>query len=75
MRILNKKYLLLDFFKKKECHNCGKKSRNMINYAGYNICSENCMIEYIKNITTEELLELDKRDRKVNKDYYTWIYK
>ena len=47
----------------------------MINYAGYNICSENCMIEYFKNITTEELLELDKKDRKVNKDYYTWIYK
>ena len=63
------------FLNKKECFNCGKKTRKVINYAGYDICSESCMMEFFKNITTEELLELDKKDRKINKDFYRWMNK
>ena len=65
--------IMLDFLKKKECVNCGKKTRKVINYAGYNICSESCMLEFFKDITVEELLELDKKDREINKDYYVWL--
>ena len=60
--------------KEKECSYCGNKTRKGINYAGYEICSERCMIEFFKNITTEEILELDKKDREINKDFYKWIY-
>ena len=60
-------------FKKRECSNCGKKTRKGINYAGYEICSENCMIGFFKNITTEELLELEIKDRQINQDYYRWL--
>ena len=60
-------------FKKRECSNCGKKTRKGINYAGHEICSENCMIEFLKNITTEELLELEIKDRQINQDYYRWL--
>ena len=48
--------IMFDFLKKKECCNCGKKTRKVINYAGYDICSESCMLEFFKNITVEELL-------------------
>ena len=43
---------MFDFIKKKECSNCGKKTRKTINYAGYDICSESCMIGFFKNKTT-----------------------
>ena len=75
MRILNKKYSMFGFLNKKECHNCGKNTRKAINYAGYNICSENCMIEFFKNMDIQELLKLDKKDREINKDFYRWIYR
>ena len=64
---------MFKLFKKRECSNCGKKTRKGINYAGYEICSENCMIEFFKNITTEELLELEIKDRQINQDYYRWL--
>ena len=38
---------MFDFLKKKQCSNCGKISRKIVvNYAGYDICSEECMIEF-----------------------------
>lgn len=49
--------------KKKICANCGKPNKNGINYAGYEICSEDCMAEFFRNISTEELLRLDRKDR------------
>lgn len=61
---------MFDFIKKKECSNCGKKTRKTINYAGYDICSKNCMVEFFKNKTPEELLDLNKKDMKINKDFY-----
>ena len=64
---------MFKLFKKRECSNCGKKTRKGINYAGYKICSENCMIEFFKDITTEELLELEVKDRQINQDYYRWL--
>ena len=67
--------IVFDFLKKKECCNCGKKTRKVINYAGYDICSESCMLEFFKDITVEELLELDKKDREINKDFYRWMNK
>ena len=65
--------IMFDFLKKKECVNCGKKTRKVINYAGYDICSESCMLGFFKDITVEELLELDKKDREINKDFYRWL--
>lgn len=65
--------IVFDFLKKKECVNCGKKTRKVINYAGYDICSESCMIDFFKDITAEELIELDKKDREINADYYRWL--
>ena len=64
---------MFSIFRKRECSNCGKKTRKGINYAGYEICSENCMMEFFKNITTEELLELEVKDRQINQDYYRWL--
>ena len=55
---------MFKLFKKKECSCCGNKTRKGINYAGYEICSENCMVEFFKNITTEELLKLEMKDRR-----------
>ena len=64
---------MFKWLKKRECSNCGEKTRRGINYAGYEICSEKCMIEFFKNITTEELLELEAKDRLINQDYYRWL--
>lgn len=50
--------------KKKICANCGKPNKNGINYAGYEICSEDCMVEFFRNTSTEELLRLELIDRK-----------
>ena len=61
---------MFDFIKKKECSNCGKKTRKTINYAGYDICSKSCMVEFFKNKTPEELLDLNKKDMNINKDFY-----
>ena len=67
---------MLDFLKKKQCSNCGKTSRKIVvNYAGYDICSEECMIEFFSKFDTKELITLDIKDREVNKDFYNWIYK
>ena len=65
--------IVFDFLKKKECCNCGKKTRKVINYAGHDICSESCMLEFFKDITAEELIELDKKDREINADFYRWL--
>lgn len=61
--------------KKTQCDNCKRefKKSQLINYAGINICSEDCMAEYFKNISTEELLNLEKKDREINKDFYEWM--
>ena len=40
---------MFSIFMKKECKYCGKKRRGTINYAGYDICSESCMLEFFKN--------------------------
>ena len=64
---------MFDFIKKKECSNCGKKTRKTINYAGYDICSESCMRGFFKNKTTEELLELNKKDM-IRADRYFKLY-
>ena len=67
---------MLDFLKKKQCSNCGKTSRKIVvNYAGYDICSEECIIEFFSKFDTKELITLDIKDREVNKDFYNWIYK
>lgn len=58
-----------------KCDSCLQESKKTINYGGVNICSEKCMMEYFKNISTEELLKLDKKDREVNSDYHRWINK
>ena len=52
--------------KKKVCANCGKINKNGINYAGYEICSEDCMVEFFKNQSREELIELEMKDRRIN---------
>lgn len=61
--------------RKIECDNCKRefKKSKLINYAGINICSEDCMLEYFANISTEELLNLEKKDREINKDFYNWM--
>ena len=51
--------------KKKVCANCGKANKKGINYAGYEICSEGCMVEFFKNASTEELINLELIDRKM----------
>ena len=61
---------MFSIFKKKECSYCGEKRRGTINYAGYDICSKSCMVEFFKNKTPEELLDLNKKDMKINKDFY-----
>ena len=67
---------MLDFLKKKQCSNCGKTSRKIVvNYAGYDICSEECIIEFFSKFDTKELITLDIKDREANKDFYNWIYK
>ena len=52
--------------KKKICANCGKVNKNGINYAGYEICSEDCMVEFFKDYSWEELLALEMIDRKMH---------
>ena len=52
--------------KKKICANCGKINKGGINYAGYEICSEDCMVEFFKNCSWEELIELEMKDRRMN---------
>ena len=52
--------------KKRKCSNCGKSSKNMVNFAGYDICSEHCMIDLFGGLTKEEIIELDKIDREIN---------
>lgn len=68
---------MFNIFKSKKiaCDNCKKeyKKSKLINYAGINICSEDCMAEYFKNISTEELLHLDLKDREMNKEFYEWM--
>lgn len=67
---------MFDFLKKKECSNCGKISRKIVvNYSGYDICSEECMIEFFSKFDKNELIILDIIDGKVNKDFYNWVYK
>lgn len=55
--------------KKKICANCGKPNKNGIKYAGYEICSVDCMAEFCRNMSTEELLRLDRMDR-IEKNRY-----
>ena len=50
---------------KKVCANCGKVNKKGINYAGYEICSEDCMVEFFKKASTEELINLELIDRKM----------
>ena len=57
---------MFNFLKKKICVNCGKVNKNGINYAGYEICSENCMVDFFKNCSWEELFELEMKDRRIN---------
>ena len=57
-------------FKKRECSNCGKKTRKGINYAGHEICSSECMVEFFKDVTMKELIELKRKDREINPDFY-----
>ena len=57
---------MFNFLKKKICANCGKVNKNGINYAGYEICSENCMVDFFKNCSWEELFELEMKDRIIN---------
>ena len=52
--------------KKKICANCGKVNKGGINYAGYEICSEDCMVEFFKKCSREELIELEMKDRRMN---------
>ena len=52
--------------KKKVCANCGKVNKNGINYAEYEICSEDCMVEFFKNCSWEELIVLEIKDRRMN---------
>ena len=65
---------MLKLLQKKKCNCCGKKTNKCINYAGYYICSENCMIDFFKDITIEELIKLEIKDREINCDFYRWIY-
>lgn len=61
--------------KKSKCEYCKtehKKSR-MVNYAEMDFCSENCFVSFFRDITTEELLELDKKDKEINPGYHRWI--
>ena len=67
---------MFDFLKKKQCSNCGKISRKIVvNYAGYDICSEECMIEFFSKHSIKELITLDIKDREVNKGFYNWVCK
>ena len=67
---------MFDFLKKKQCSNCGKISRKIVvNYAGFDICSEECMIEFFSKHSIKELITLDIKDREVNKGFYNWVYK
>ena len=52
------------FLKRKICANCGKINKYGINYAGYEICSEDCMVEFFKKCSREELIELEMKDRR-----------
>lgn len=63
------------WFKKVPCDICGRdfKKSKLINYGGINICSMTCMEECFKNLTTEELLTLEQKDREVNPDFHKWI--
>lgn len=67
---------MLDCFQKVTCSNCKKERYKFktINYAGFTICSEKCMYEFFEGITSEELIELDIKDRIINQDFYAWIY-
>ena len=58
--------------RKIECDNCKRefKKSKLINYGGIHICSEDCMLEYFASISTEELLNLERKDREMNKDFY-----
>ena len=64
---------MFDLLKEKKCSCCGKITTKTIRYVDYEICSEECMIELFKNVSDEELLELDKKDREINKDFYEWL--
>ena len=68
-------FRILNLFKKKECVQCREKSRETINYAGYDICSESCMIEFFKPLSTKKLIELEIKDMEINKDFYKWLSK
>ena len=57
---------MFNFLKKKICVNCGNVNKGGINYAGYEICSENCMVDFFKNCSWEELFELEMKDRIIN---------
>ena len=50
--------------KKKICANCGNVNKKGINSAGYEICSEECMVEFCISRSREELIALDKKDRR-----------
>lgn len=59
------------FSKKAECEHCKDKYKKskMVNYAGMYFCSEGCFVSFFKDITTEELIALDKIDREINPGY------
>lgn len=67
---------MIKFLKKVTCANCKKEFRKhqTINYAGVDICSEKCMVEHFQKFSIEELLEMDKKDREINGDFYRWVY-
>lgn len=68
---------MFNFLKPKriKCEKCGNeyKKSKMVNFAGMDFCSENCFVNFFKDITTEELLELDKKDKEINPGYHRWI--
>lgn len=63
---------MLNFFNKfkDDCHECKKtyRRKHLVNYAGRWYCSEKCMRKSFKDMTTEELLGLDKIDRAIAQD-------
>lgn len=64
---------ILEILRRKQCVCCGKKSWGTVNYAGYDICSEECMIKFFNTFSINELIELEIKDMKINKDYYNWL--
>lgn len=55
---------MFNIYKGVICDHCGKKFKRSkgINYAGRWICSKECMGEWFKNLSTEEVLNLERID-------------